>query len=75
MPAEVWFGRKPRPAALQQALVELCDVLSPCTEHFLLLSQVRLAADHGTIDLIVLKPTGIFLVELVHAWDPIEGGR
>jgi hypothetical protein len=75
MPAEIWFGRKPRPAFLEQALVELCDVLSPCSEHFLLLSQVRLVANHDEIDLIVLKRAGIFLIELLHAWDPIEGGR
>ncbi len=73
MTAEVWYGRKPRPAPLQQALVGILDFLAARAEHFVLLSYFRLVPQHDEIALIVLKPDGIFLAEVVQAWDPIEG--
>ncbi len=73
MTAEVWYGRKPRPVPLQQALVNIIDVLAARAEHYVLLSYFRLVARHDEIALIVLKPEGVFLAEIVQAWDPIEG--
>ena len=75
MTAEVWYGCKPRSAPLQQTLVNVLDFLAPRAEHYVLLSSVWLVRDHADIDLIVLKRDGIFLVEIMHAWDPIIGER
>lgn len=75
MTAEVWYGCKPRSAPLQQTLVDVLDFLAPRAEHYVLLSSFRLIPDHADIDLIVLKRDGIFLAEIIHAWDPIVGER
>ncbi len=73
MTAEVWYGRKPRPAPLQQALVGILDFLAARAEHFVLLSYFRLVPQHDEVALIVLKSDGIFLAQVIQAWDPIEG--
>ncbi len=74
MTAELWHGHKPRTAHTQQALVDLYYHLAPQAEHFVVLTHFAVVANR-TIDLVVLKLDGIFLVELCHAWDPIVGER
>jgi hypothetical protein len=75
MTAEVWYGRKPRPAHLQRALIDLLDRLGPHAEQFVLLSSFRLVPQHDDIALVVIKRDAIFIAEVCGTHDPIVGKR
>ncbi|MBN1261053.1 MAG: FHA domain-containing protein [Anaerolineae bacterium] len=74
MSVEMWYGSKPHHEAEQETLLELYDYLQSQQQHFSVLLNF-FSGQSSEIDLMVLKPDGVFLAEVKHLWDPVFGER
>lgn len=74
MTVELWYGKKPTNPGEQNVLIELYDFLKSRREYYVLMCVFHSGVGNET-DLVILKQDAIFMVELKHYWDRVEGGK
>lgn len=74
MAVELWYGAKPANAGEQGVLVELYDFLRSQPDDYVVLSSFS-AGPSPEIDLMVLKPTALFMAEVKHVWRKMVGAK
>ena len=72
MTVELWYGKKPENRAEQDVLVDLYDYLRTQPDHYVMLSTFEL---NHEIDLVVLKASAWFVVEIKHVWGKVIGSK
>lgn len=74
MSVSVFFGRWPDDTASQELVVELYQMLESQPEHYMVLLNFH-AGGSNEIDLVVMKPGGIFVIEHKHYRNKVSGGQ
>lgn len=74
MTVELWYGEKPINSGEQNVLVEIIQFLEGRPGHHVVLCDFH-AGSSNEIDLVVLKQNAIFLAEVKHWWNKLEGGK